>query len=57
MSPKLSDIKIDIVALFMTTLDGILGGLANPTRSSRISSMSASNMIHGSYLYGLLDAD
>ena len=56
ISPKLSDIKIEKVELFITTLDGILGGLANPLRSSLTNSMSPSLMIQGSSLCILLEA-
>ena len=56
MSPKLSDIKIDKVELLRTTLEGVLGGLTNPFKSSLTKDKSPSLMTQGSSLWGLLEA-
>jgi len=53
MSPKLSELNIENVELFIITLTGNLGGVTNPGRSSLINYKSPSLMTHGSSLYGL----
>ena len=53
ISPKLSELNIENVELFIITLTGNLGGVTNPGRSSLINYKSPSLMTHGSSLYGL----
>jgi len=50
ISPKLSDMKIEIVELFIITLAGILGGLTNPFKSSLTNIKSPSLTTQGSSL-------
>lgn len=48
ISPKLSDMKIERVELFKTTLEGVLGGLTKPCKSSLTNYKSPSLMTQGS---------
>ena len=50
MSPKLSEVKIDTVELFIITLTDYLGGCTKPLRSSLTNNKSPSLTTHGSSL-------
>jgi len=53
MSPKLSEVKIDTVELFIITLTDYLGGCTKPLRSSLTNNKSPSLTTHGSSLWAL----
>lgn len=57
MSPKLSEVKIETVELFIITLTDYLGGCTKPLRSSLTNNKSPSLTTQGSSLWALIVAD